>query len=54
MTLPFKKLYEIKESKGLFEIKAKFTYTWKLMEDIDKGQDKGTALYMIMMDDEIN
>ena len=36
MTLAFKKLFEIKESKDLFKIKAKFIYTWKSMEDIGK------------------
>ena len=34
MSLPFKKLSKIKESKGLFEIKAKVIYTWKSMEDM--------------------
>ena len=34
MSIPFKKLFEIKESKGLFEIKAKVIYIhrnqWKI------------------------
>ena len=43
MSLPFKKLFEIKESKGLLKIKANVVYTWKSMEDMGKGQSKGSA-----------
>ena len=38
MSLQLKKLSEIKESKGLFEIMAKVIYTWKSMKDMGKGK----------------